>query len=500
MKERSDSELLQAYSVDRDEAAFEAPVGRYAGLVWGTARRIAGDDDAARDVCQQVFALFARKLPGFTSGVVVPAWLHRTATFEARKHLRSLSRRTRREHLANAIMNPPEAAAIVAENDELLPVLDDSLEQLGGADREVLVLRFFMKSTLREIGDSLGISEAASQKRVERALERLRAIFVEKGVSTASAGGVAGVLTFSALTVAPEGFVAVASGSALATHGAATGLGAWWAAMQGLSAGAKAQILAGSLVVAGVGVPAVVQNQRIDELTTANATMNAELKALPDLEAQLAERERMLALQAEMERRLQDHAELLALREELANVDPNVLREGRELEQALNDAEAEAREVKASIAAKRSELDAEFRAEAVRAKTINEMKKLGIAALGFARDHDDALPATFEDMRKEMVDVDPKLPGDLLLRNIEFFDHGKPFAHVRNSPLILFREIAPRRLPDGTWERAYTLTDTSVQNFVAEDGDFSEFESRVCCGMMGGRVTTAFQILRSQID
>jgi hypothetical protein len=85
---------------------------------------------------------------------------------------------------------------------------------------------------------------------------------------------------------------------------------------------------------------------------------------------------------------------------------------------------------------------------------------------------------TFEDMTDEMAVVDPKLPDEARLRDIEFFDHGKPLSHVRNPPLILFREIAPRKLPDGTWERAYTFTDTSVQHVISENGDFSEFESR----------------------
>ena len=473
MKEPTDSELLCAYSVDGDEAAFETLVSRHAGLVWGTARRITGSDDATRDVSQLVFVLFARKLSGFSSGVVVPAWLHRAATHEARKHLRTLSRRTHREHFANATMNPPDTAPVKA--DELLPILDDSLEQLRSADREVLVLRFFRKNSLREIGDTLGISESASQKRVERALERLRSVFIGKGVSTANVVGITGVLTASALAAAPSGFAATVSASALASKGAATGIAGWWASVQGLSVGAKAQIVAGSLVVAGVGVPAIVQHERIAELSAANAEMTAELAAHPELEAQLAEQQRMLALHAEMERRLQDHAELLALREELAAADPNVIEEGLRLQRQLSDVKEEAGKLRRVVAAK----DAEVRAEALRARTVTDLKNLALAARIHAYEADNTLPASFDEMKAVMDNAQ----GDVLniaveLGKYEFFDHGEPLSDDTNPQLILFREIKPRQLPDGTWERAYALTDGSVQNFVSETGDFSEDESR----------------------
>ena len=50
-----------------------------------------------------------------------------------------------------------------------------SLAKLGDADRDALVLRFFKNEDLRAVGTALGTSEDAAQKRVTRALEKLRA-------------------------------------------------------------------------------------------------------------------------------------------------------------------------------------------------------------------------------------------------------------------------------------------------------------------------------------
>ncbi|HEY1108516.1 MAG TPA: sigma factor-like helix-turn-helix DNA-binding protein, partial [Opitutaceae bacterium] len=66
------------------------------------------------------------------------------------------------------------------------PVLDEAVESLPPADRAAILLRFFENKSLREIGAALGATEDAAQKRVTRALDRLRAFLLKRGLALSS--------------------------------------------------------------------------------------------------------------------------------------------------------------------------------------------------------------------------------------------------------------------------------------------------------------------------
>jgi DNA-binding transcriptional MerR regulator len=90
------------------------------------------------------------------------------------------------------------------EWEEIRPILDEALESLDEADREALLLRYFKQQSLRAIGLALGVSDDAAQKRISRAIERLRGFFVSRGV-VVSASGLAAVISANAVQVAPTG-------------------------------------------------------------------------------------------------------------------------------------------------------------------------------------------------------------------------------------------------------------------------------------------------------
>ena len=89
---------------------------------------------------------------------------------------------------------------------EIAPLLDDAMGKLGETDRTVLVLRFFEGRTNAETAAALGLAEGAVQKRVLRALEKLRASFAKQGV-THTAQAIAGTVTTNAVQVAPAGLL-----------------------------------------------------------------------------------------------------------------------------------------------------------------------------------------------------------------------------------------------------------------------------------------------------
>jgi hypothetical protein len=96
---------------------------------------------------------------------------------------------------------------------QLAPLFDDALAELGETDRTALVLRFFENKTAREIAEALRMGEATAQKRVARALEKLRAIFVKRGV-TLTATVIAGAVAANSVQAAPVGLVVTISATA----------------------------------------------------------------------------------------------------------------------------------------------------------------------------------------------------------------------------------------------------------------------------------------------
>ena len=70
---------------------------------------------------------------------------------------------------------------------QLAPLLDETIDSLDAADRKAILLRFFERRDFQSIGAALGISDDAAQKRVSRALEKLRSLLANRGVMLSAA-------------------------------------------------------------------------------------------------------------------------------------------------------------------------------------------------------------------------------------------------------------------------------------------------------------------------
>jgi hypothetical protein len=98
------------------------------------------------------------------------------------------------------------------------------MAQLRERDRDVLVLRFFQNKNFKEVADAVGVEERAAQKRVERALDKLRALFAKHGVSS-TAAIIAGAISVNSIQAAPVDLAKTATAAAMAkgtTAGAST--------------------------------------------------------------------------------------------------------------------------------------------------------------------------------------------------------------------------------------------------------------------------------------
>jgi len=208
----ADMELVREYADSGSEEAFTALVARHVNLVYSVAMRRVGNHDQAEEISQAVFIILARKAGSLPRGTVLSGWLYETARLTANNFLRGEIRRTYREQEAQmqSILEQPESDVWA----QVEPMLEQAMADLNEQDRNAVVLRFFEARSFLEVGASLGTSEDAAKMRVNRAVEKLRKVFVRRGVALSSAA-LCGAVTAHSVQAAPSGLVASISAAAL---------------------------------------------------------------------------------------------------------------------------------------------------------------------------------------------------------------------------------------------------------------------------------------------
>ena len=207
-----DAELLREFVESRSEKAFAGLVERHINLVFSTALRMVQDAALAKDVVQMVFIQLARKAPLIRSGNALPGWLYRVTRCQAANILRNDRTRRQRETEAMNNMTLTDAESSVAW-ESIAPHLEEAMSTLSSADQNAVVLRFFQDRSWREVGGALALSEDTAQKRVSRAVEKLRSYFVRRGIGI-SASLIVSVIAANAVQAAPAGLASnIAAGS-----------------------------------------------------------------------------------------------------------------------------------------------------------------------------------------------------------------------------------------------------------------------------------------------
>jgi RNA polymerase sigma factor (sigma-70 family) len=287
-------------------------------LVYSAARRQVGDHHRAQEVTQSVFVALARKAGTLAEHPVLAAWLFRSTRLSSAKlreaDFRRLVREDRSARDADGWADVKNAREGIDRGkwECIAPCLDEVLAKLRAKDREAVVLRFFQQRSYAEIGAALGMGESAARMRTERALEKLRAALLRRGVrSTAEA--LAAAIGAHGVTAAPLGtetsVLAVVAGA-----DAATKLGAWFTLlfMGKMKIGAVAVVAAGLASLAthlalrpeGPDRESIRGDVRAAAEVTARPPVNAREARVPGLEQDATDlRTRLAEAAAEFEKR-----------------------------------------------------------------------------------------------------------------------------------------------------------------------------------------------------
>ncbi len=258
MPDVSDMELLRDYDRQGSDAAFAALVQRHINLVYSVALRHVGIAAQAEEIAQAVFVILARKAASLRPDTILEGWLHETTRLTSLSFLRGERRRQFREQEAYMQSTLQESADASIWH-QLSPLLDEAMSRLGKKDRDAVIMRFFKEKNVREVAATLQVNEAAAQRRILRALEKLHRYFSKCGVSSTRAI-IAGAISTNSVQAAPAALAksvtavaitkgAAASGSTLTLIQGALKLMAWTKAKTVIVAGIGVLLAAGTTTV-----------------------------------------------------------------------------------------------------------------------------------------------------------------------------------------------------------------------------------------------------------
>ena len=317
----SDLDLLGQYARNQAQDAFTEIVRRHVDLVYSAALRQVRSPQLAEEVAQSVFTDLARNAGKLKPDTVLTAWLYQVTRRTAVDVVRKESRRQLREQIASEMNAMNDTAP---DWTHVEPFLDEAMHTLDETDRAAVLLRYFENKSLREVGATLGTSDDAAQKRVSRAVERLREFFTKRGV-TVGASGLVVVISANAVQAAPAGLAvtistaATLAGTTLATSATAT-------AIKTIAMTTLQKILITATITAAVGA-GIYEACQASTMRSQNQTLQQQQAPLAEQIQQLQrERDnatkRLAELQAENEQLKSNRntAELLKLRGEVARL------------------------------------------------------------------------------------------------------------------------------------------------------------------------------------
>ncbi|MGH7968301.1 MAG: RNA polymerase sigma factor, partial [Limisphaerales bacterium] len=211
-----DQELLAQFVREGSEDAFTTLVNRHVNLVFSAALRQVRSVPLAEEVCQSVFTQLAAHAVTLKPNTVLSAWLYQVTRRAAIDVVRCEARRQSREQLACQMSDMNDTPS---EWTQIEPMLDEAMQELEDAERAAILLRYFENKSLREVGEALGTSEDAAQKRVSRAVDHLRGFFSKRKIAV-GAGGLAAMVSSNAVQAAPAGLGGAVAAAVLGTAAA----------------------------------------------------------------------------------------------------------------------------------------------------------------------------------------------------------------------------------------------------------------------------------------
>jgi RNA polymerase sigma factor (sigma-70 family) len=176
-----EDELLVVRCQLGERFAFEELTERWHLPLWKYVRRVAGNDDAARDAIQDVWLRVLRGIVRLRDGSKLRPWLF------------GIARHVLMDRLRERYASPPPADIDFSDiagdtipdlREEDMTAMEGEMARLPATEREVLTLFYLQELSLSEVADVLRVPVGTVKSRLFRARHLLRRGLDQKGLRT----------------------------------------------------------------------------------------------------------------------------------------------------------------------------------------------------------------------------------------------------------------------------------------------------------------------------
>jgi RNA polymerase sigma factor (sigma-70 family) len=231
--QRTDRQLLDDFSVRRDESAFTELLSRHGPMVLRVCRRVLRHEQDAEDAFQATFLVLARNARSVRQREALAGWLYGVAYRAAMDTKRKAAQRRNREARLRE-RTPPSTPSPTW--DDVQTVLDEEIQRLPPSYRAAFISCVLEERTVPAAAAELGVPAGTVSWRLARARQQLRQRLARRGIeltailtALAVAQGAAKAAVPPALVRATVGFgLSVAAGepaAVIASHIAALAAG-----------------------------------------------------------------------------------------------------------------------------------------------------------------------------------------------------------------------------------------------------------------------------------
>src|SRR5262249_17598778 len=211
----TDRQLLERFTAQADQAAFEAIVRRHGPMVLRVCRSVLRDEHAADDAFQATFLVLARKAGSLRRQELLSSWLYGVAHRVAARARVDAARRLNREARAEARTVPDPVAELSTR--EVCAVLEEELGNLPEKYRAPFYLCHVEGRTRDQAARQLGCSLRTLQRLPGQGRGLLQARLSRRGVSLSAALLAATLTHGQAPAAVPASLLAATLATALAT-------------------------------------------------------------------------------------------------------------------------------------------------------------------------------------------------------------------------------------------------------------------------------------------
>ena len=184
LSERAGRGGMKSKRQDPRRAEFEAVYERHSREVWALVYARWLNADVAQDIMQETFLRLWRQIQDGSAIENYRAWLLRVARNLAEDYAKSSFRRngTQSAQTMDGIRGNDAPPLEKMELAETFAEVQNELNHLGVADREILTLRYALDYDATEIAEFLEINPTAVHMRLSRARQRLADRLTARGI------------------------------------------------------------------------------------------------------------------------------------------------------------------------------------------------------------------------------------------------------------------------------------------------------------------------------